>query len=172
MSPLEFVVALTALAAVPHLLPAQRSVPITRGMVITRSVRITPGSWRIRAAASLDSAVITIRGDDITVDFGGATLEGSPVTADPDQAAGVAIRIEGGHHVTIRNARVRGYKVGILARGTRGLALLDNDLSYNWKPRLYSLVEHESLVDWLSHHHNEQDEWLRYGPAIYLRDVR
>jgi parallel beta-helix repeat protein len=172
MSPLEFVVALTTLAAVPHLLPAQRSVPITRGMVITRSVRITPGSWRIRAAASLDSAVITIRGDDITVDFGGATLEGSPVTADPDQAAGVAIRIEGGHHVTIRNARVRGYKVGILARGTRGLALLDNDLSYNWKPRLYSLVEHESLVDWLSHHHNEQDEWLRYGPAIYLRDVR
>lgn len=141
-------------------------------MVITHSVRITPGTWRIAAPASLDSAVITVRGDNVVIDFGGATLEGLPANADPDQAAGVAIRIEGGGNVTIRNARVRGYKVGILARGTHHLSLLDNDLSYNWKPRLYSLVEHESLVDWLSHHHNEQDEWLRYGPAIYLTDVR
>jgi len=46
---------------------------------------------------------------------------------------------------------------------TRGLWLIDNDLSYNWKPRLYSVIEHESLIDWLSFHHNEKDEWLRYG---------
>lgn len=74
--------------------------------------------------------------------------------------------------MTIKNARVRGYKVGVLARGTRRLLLLDNDLSYGWKPRLFSLVEHESLADWLSYHHNEQDEWLRFGAAAYLADVR
>src|SRR5207247_2983301 len=28
-----------------------------------------------------------------------------------------------------------------------------------------------SLVDWLSFHHNEKDEWLRFGAAIYLQDV-
>jgi parallel beta-helix repeat protein len=140
-------------------------------MVITNSVRIVPDTYRFTAPGALDSAVITIRGDNITVDFAGSILEGSPVTANPDAAAGVAIRIEGGHNVTIRNARIRGYKVGILARGTRGLRVFDNDISYNWKPRLYSIVEHESLVDWLSHHHNENDEWLRYGPAIYLSDV-
>lgn len=167
------VLALTASAAASAGAQAKpQGIPITRGMVITRSVRIAAGTWRVAAPASLDSAVITVRGDDITVDFAGASLEGSPLAADPDQAAGVAIRIDGGRNVTIRNAHVRGYKVGILARGTHDLSLLDNDLSYNWKPRLYSLVEHESLVDWLSHHHNEQDEWLRYGPAIYLSDVR
>src|SRR6266516_1078550 len=46
------------------------------------------------------------------------------------------------------------------------------DLSHTWKPRLFSLLEHESLVDWLSFHHNENNEWLRFGAAIYLQDVK
>ena len=51
------------------------------------------------------------------------------------------------------------------------LTLLDNDLSYNWKPRLYSGIVKESLIDWLDYHQNEKDEWLRYGAGIYLADV-
>jgi nitrous oxidase accessory protein NosD len=115
--------------------------------------------------------VITVRGDNITLDFAGASMEGTPIDANPDSATGVAIRVDGGRNVRILNARIRGYKVGILARGTRGLSLIDNDLSYNWKPRLYSVIEHESLIDWLSFHHNEKDEWLRYGAGAYLSDV-
>lgn len=171
MASLRLLAVVTALAAAPHMLAAQHTVPITPGMVITHSVRITPGTYRIAAPASLDSALVTVRGDDIIVDFSGAALEGSALTDDPDKATGVAIRVEDGHHVTIRNARVRGYRVAVMARGTHDLSVLDSDLSYNWKPRLYSLVEHESLADWLSHHHNEHDEWLRYGAAIYLSDV-
>lgn len=140
-------------------------------MVITQSTRIVPKTYRLAAPMSLDSAVIMIRGDDITVDFQGATLEGMAPETDPDRATGVAIRVEGGRNVRILNARIRGYRVGILARGTHDLALIGNDVSYTWKPRLFSLIEHESLVDWLSYHHNENDEWLRYGAAIYLEDV-
>ncbi|HEX6575008.1 MAG TPA: NosD domain-containing protein [Gemmatimonadaceae bacterium] len=151
---------------------AQHSVRLTRGMVITHSVRIAPDTYRIPASESPDSAVITIRGDNIVVDFAGSTLEGIAPSLDPDQAKGVAVRIEGGSSVRIRNANIRGYKIGILARGTRALHLTDNNLSYNWKPRLYSGVEHESLMDWLSHHNNEKDEWMRYGAAIYLSDVK
>jgi parallel beta-helix repeat protein len=55
--------------------------------------------------------------------------------------------------------------------GTRDLVIEDADLSRQWKPRLYSLVEHESLVDWLSFHRNEEGEWLRFGAAIYLDSV-
>lgn len=106
---------------------------------------------------------IIIRGNDVTVDFRGKTLEGGPTDT--------AIIVEGGTNITILNVRIRGYKVGILARGTRGLTLRNNDLS-NWRPRLFSLVEHESLVDWLSFHHNENDEWLRFGAAVYLSDVK
>src|SRR5215217_3206358 len=148
------------------------TIELRPGLVITRSVRVAPKTYRLAAPTSLDSAVIIVRGDDITVDFGGATLDGAPTGADPDAGAGVAIHIDGGRNVRVRNARVRGYKIAIVARGTRGLSLVDNDLSDNWKPRLFSLVEHESLVDWLSFHHNEKDEWLRFGAAAYLADVR
>ena len=135
-------------------------------------MRIAPGTYRLPAHPSPDSALIIIRGNNIEVDFSGVVLEGIAPAADPDGAQGVAIRIEGGRNVQVRNARIRGYKIGILARGTSGLRLTNNDLSHNWKPRLFSLVEHESLVDWLSFHHNERREWMRFGAAIYLDSVR
>ncbi len=142
------------------------------GMIITRSTRLAPGQYRLIAPSSLDSAVITVRGDDITLDLRGVTLLGADPASDPDQGSGVAIRVEGGRNVRVIGARIRGYKVAIMARGTRALSLENNDLSNNWKPRLFSVVEHESLADWLSYHHNEKDEWLRFGAAAYLVDVK
>ena len=169
--PLAWLIAATPLAGQAR----RRTLPnvvLRPGLVITRSVRVVPRTYRLGAPASLDSAVLTIRGNDVTVDFAGALLEGLDPAADPDLAQGVAIRVEGGRGIRILHARVRGYRVGILARGTRDLALVDDDVSYTWKPRLFSLIEHESLVDWQSFHHNEHDEWLRWGAAFYLADVR
>ena len=140
-------------------------------MVITMSTRFRPGTYRLPAPAHNDSAVIVVRGDSITVDLTGVVLEGMAPGSDPDLASGVAIRVEGGRDVRIVGARIRGYKIGILARGTRGLEIRGSNLSHNWKPRLFSLVEHESLVDWLSFHNNEGNEWLRFGAAIYLDNV-
>ena len=143
-------VALSVLALLTGLPPAaaavqQRArldVPLRPGLVITSSLRIRPGTYLLPAPVSPDSAVIVIRGDNITVDFQGAVLEGTAQDTPPDQAAGVAIRIDGGANVRLEHATVRGYKVGILARGTTGLALSGNDVSHNWKPRLFSLAEH------------------------------
>jgi hypothetical protein len=141
------------------------------GLVITKSTRFRPGTYRMLAPAHGDSALIVVRGDSLTIDLTGVVLEGMPPGSDPDLAAGVAIRIDGGRNVRIVGARIRGYKIGILARGTRGLEVRGSNLSHNWKPRLFSLVEHESLVDWLSFHNNEANEWLRFGSAIYLDNV-
>ena len=142
------------------------------GLVITTSVRVKPGVYRIRASSSLDSALITIRGDNIVVDMRGVVLIGTPESETPDAARGVAVAIDGGDHAHITGLRARGYFVGIRAKGTRALELTDNDLSHNWKPRLFSLVEHESLADWLSYHKNEHSEWQRFGAGIYLEDVK
>lgn len=150
---------------------APRALPLTPGMVITESVRIRPGVYRLPAPSSLDSALIVVRGQGVVVDMRGVRLEGTATDADPDQAAGVAVRIDGGDGVELRGATIRGYRIAVLARGTRRLTLRDNDLSHNWKPRLFSQVGHESLVDWLSFHQNEKREWMRFGAAIYLEDV-
>lgn len=137
-------------------------------MVITHSVRIRPGHYLAPAG---DSAALTIRGSNITVNLGGVELIGDSDREHPDRFTGVAIRIDGGRNVTLRGVDVRGYKVGILARGVARLTLVDNNLSYNWRPRLYSGIEKESLIDWLDYHQNDKDEWLRYGAGIYLADV-
>src|SRR5712691_12857543 len=144
----------------------QAPIELQPGMIITQSGRVVAKTYRFAGPP------IIVRGDNIAVDVGGATLEGTDPHADPDQARDTAIVIDGGSNIRIVKANIHGYKVGILARGTRQLTLRNNDLSDNWKPRLFSLVEHESLVDWLSFHHNEKDEWLRFGAAIYLQDVK
>ncbi len=159
-------------AATVAALPAQQVVITPHaGLIITRSVRVRPGVYMLRANQSLDSALITIRGRNIVVDMRGVVLRGASTGAAPDEGRGVAIRVEGGEHVRIEGLRARGYRVGILARGTHGLDLINNDVSHSWKPRLFSVVEHESLNDWLSYHHNEQSEWLRFGAGIYLDRV-
>ena len=144
---------------------------LKRGLVITKSTRITPKSYRLTAATSLDSALIVVKGDNITLDLTGVTINGAEPFSDPDRFAGVAIRVEGGKHVTITGGTIHGFRVGIMARNTKTLTIADANLSYTWKPRLYSTVEHESLADWLSFHHNEQKEWLRFGAALYLDGV-
>lgn len=163
-------VAITLAGARPA--AAQPTVRLVPGMVITRSVRIAPGTYRFPAPDALDTSLVTVRGSDLTLDLRGVTIEGLAPGSDPDRAVGVALRIAGGHDVTVRGGTIRGYRVAVLARDVRHLALAEMDLSHNWKPRLWSGIEHESLVDWLSYHKNEGDEWLRYGAAVYLAGVR
>lgn len=158
-----------ALAMMPPA-TAQDTTTIRAGLVIARNTTFRPGAYRIQSAR-LDTPVITVRGSNIDLDLSGVELIGSPETAAPDRYRGVAILIDGGEHVSIRNAKIRGFKVGILARNVKDLRLSGNDVSRNWKQRLYSRVEKESLVDWMSYHHNEADEWLRYGAGIYLTDI-
>ena len=157
-----------SLLAGPLAAQALPRIPFRPGMVVTRSAAVVPGVY---VAPRGDSAAITVRGDGIVLDLTGVELVGRIDRTRPDSFAGVAVAIDGGRHVTVRGARIRGYKTAILARGTAGLFLFDNDLSHNWRPRLYSGVEHESLVDWLTYHRNENDEWLRYGAGIYLAGV-
>ena len=158
-----------ALTATPASTP-ERAVAIRSGIVIDYTTTLRRGTYRI-ASTGVDAPVLTIRGSNIDLDLSGVELIGSPESATPDQYKGLAILIDGGEHVSIRNARIRGFKVGILARNVKDLRLSGNDVSRNWKQRLYSRVEKESLVDWMSYHQNEKDEWLRYGAGIYLTDI-
>lgn len=159
------------LSSTPAPVIAQTVLPFTPGMVVTASARVEPGTYRVPGPASLDSALIVVRGDDVVLDLSGVRLEGIAEDVDPDLATGVALRVDGGRNITVRGGTLRGYRFGILARGTRGLHLVENDLSYGWKPRLFSQLSHESLLDWLSFHNNESREWMRFGAAVYLEDV-
>ena len=98
--------------------------PVTPGMVITSTQALPPG---VHVAASPDAAhpAITIRGSNITVDFSHVTLQGTLTGRDPDTFAGLAVLVDGGENVTIRNLTARGYKIGVLARRTRRLHITE-----------------------------------------------
>ncbi|MDX1407800.1 MAG: right-handed parallel beta-helix repeat-containing protein, partial [Saprospiraceae bacterium] len=136
--------------------------------VITSSSVFVPGVYQLAADVQMDTSVLTIRGNDLILDFSGVVLDGSQ-GMQPDAFAGIGIRIVDSRNVTIRNLTVKGYKIGLYAEGVDGLVLEDCDLSYNFRQRLGSKWDREALGDWLYYHDNENDEWFRYGAAVYLK---
>ncbi len=144
--------------------------PLVQGMRITKSVKIKKGVYKIDAPADTARTVILITGNNIVVDFNNAELTGSNKAKKPDEYSGVAILISGGKNITIKNLKARQYKVVVLARNVEKLTLDNCDFSYNYRPYLNSTREKEDISDWMSYHHNEKDEWLRYGAAMYLRN--
>jgi nitrous oxidase accessory protein NosD len=144
-------------------------IDLRAGLVVDHPVRVRPGTYRL-ASPGLDRPALVIRGSDITVDLTGVTIEGADPGAEPDTLRGLAVLVDHASRVTIKGGAIRGYKVGILARRSPRLRVTESDLSYNWKPHLLSGIEQENQADWLSYHNNEQDEWLRYGAAIYLSE--
>ena len=153
-------------------------ITLTQNLVISQSCTVKKERYVLKADAQnyLTPAgtntivpVITIEGDGITVDFNEAELVSTAAADRPDLFTGLAIRVKG-KFVTLKNARIRGFKVALLAENASSLRLENCDFSYNYRPRLHSIREREDFSDWLSYHQNEKDEWLRYGAAVYLKN--
>jgi len=144
-------------------------IELTKGMIISSSVKVKKGNYRLNGYDSLNRPVIMIKGDNITVDFDDALLQGSIDKQLPNQFYGLALLIKG-NNITLKNARVTAYKVAIIAEGCTNLRIENSDFSYNYRQQLHSGWLHEDVSDWMSFHHNENDEWLRYGAGIYLKD--
>ena len=141
---------------------------LTKGLKISRSIKVKKQSYTFDASATMEQGVIVIEGNNITVDFNNAILKSAKKI--PDEFIGVAVFIKGGNNITIKNLKASGYKVAVMARNVSNLTIDNCDLSYNYRQHLNSTQEKEDIADWLSHHQNEKDEWLRYGAAMYLRD--
>ncbi|MCS6917026.1 MAG: right-handed parallel beta-helix repeat-containing protein [Chitinophagales bacterium] len=144
-------------------------VVLDRGLRITRSCTIQAGEYVLDASPDLNEAVVVIEGEDIVVDFQQAVLRSSLPVTQPDRFQGVAILIRNSRRITLRHARIHGYKVAIRAENVEHLVIEHCDLSYNYRQRLNSTPFREDISDWLSFHQNENDQWLRYGAALYLR---
>jgi len=153
-------------------------ISLVSGMSITQSCRVRSNTYVLPGSKSdvfepptdlrRTAPVLVISGTDITVDFQGAELNGAPAKQLPNQFYGLGILIKG-KNIVLKNAKIRGFKLAILADSIAGLVLENCDVSYNYRPKLYSGREHEAFSDWLSYHQNERDEWLRFGAGIYLR---
>ncbi|MHC4768441.1 MAG: right-handed parallel beta-helix repeat-containing protein, partial [Planctomycetota bacterium] len=116
------------------------------------------------------NGVIHITADGVTVDFGGQVLHGAE-QGTPDTFSGTGVRIKG-RDITLRGARISGFKAGIHARLCNKLLIEDCDVSGNFCQRLRSTPAREDPSDWLRPHANDNNEWLsNYGAGIYIEDT-
>ena len=80
--------------------------------MITQSVRIKPGTYEF--ADPEGKGAVRIEADNVTVDFQGATLQSCDIAkAKRDTLKGFGINVQGRKNVTIKNAKVYGYKYNI-----------------------------------------------------------
>src|SRR5690348_15326783 len=100
----------------------QKQIDLTPRLLISKSTAVATRIYRIPSDEKLEHPAIEIRGDNLTVDFHGATLEGTPVETEPNNRKGLGLLVHG-NNVTIKNLHVRGYKVGLIARDCSGLKL-------------------------------------------------
>ena len=138
------------------------------GTRITRSctVRLPGRALRDRSG----KGAVRIVGDGLVVDFAGEHLGGAPAKRTADEFEGVGIWVRG-RDITLRNARVSGYKIGIRASASDGLVLEDCDVSGNFRQRLASTPQAESDSDWLWPHENDDNEWAeKYGAGVWIED--
>jgi parallel beta-helix repeat protein len=160
-------IAILLLILLPVRNTAQERAPV-KEMLITSSTRLPGGVFELSGQDKMP--VITISGKDIILDGNHTFLSGSPGIDRPDEYTGIAIRIlPGSKNITIRNLNIRGYKIAIRADSVDALRIENCNLSFNYRQQLKSDLLREDISDWMSFHHNENDEWARYGAAIYLR---
>src|SRR5215213_7201263 len=129
-------------------------IPLSKGMIIRSSVKIARAGYKINGSDSLRQGVITIDGNNITVDFNGAELRGSNDKTFPNEFYGCAVIIRPGKNITIKNANIRGFKVAVMGRGVENLTIQNCNFSYNYRQKLYSNRLREDVSDWMSYHHN------------------
>jgi parallel beta-helix repeat protein len=150
----------------------ERALPEIRidrdNIVVNQSVRIKPGRYVV--ADRDGNGVLQIAADDIVVDFGKATLESRKNASDgaKDEYDGTGIAISGRKNVTVKNARVYGYRFNLRATDSRELVIEDSDFSHS---RAQRISQNGQPIDiFLDIRH--PDEWREYGAAIWLENCR
>jgi hypothetical protein len=140
--------------------------------VLTESCRVVIPAGTVIPDEAGDG-VIQIRTDGITVEFAPgpdgspSSLAGAVIDDNWDTLTGVGVRVEHASGVTLRNLRVHGYKVGVLATHADGLTIESADLSDNYRQRLKSTPLREDPTDWLFPHDNDERQWVtQHGAAL------
>lgn len=109
------------------------NIRLEKGMVISESVTIVKDIYKINSDAKLEDPAILIKGENIVIDFQGATLKGSNDKNLPNEYYGEGILVEG-ENIEIKNLTVRKYETGLKANGVKKLKISNSDFSNNFRP--------------------------------------
>lgn len=136
---------------------------------IERSCRVVIAEDAVIADADGDG-VIHIVADDVTVEFAeSSVLRGRGLHFDDHLIGGIGVRIDGRRGVTLRGARVEGFKIGVLASGCDGLVIEDARLDHLYRPRLESTPRRADEADRLRLG-GAEPAWRALGAGVVVED--
>lgn len=158
----------------------QETGPATPGAVLLVSpgddlLALPPGAYHLPPVGPEGrSGVLRLEGlRDEVVDLSGLDLRGAPEGTDPDERAGWGVVLVDCIGVTLRGARLGGYKACVVLEGCEDVTLEDLEFDGWFARRLRSSVAAEDAADRLHPHANDEDEWLLdHGAAISATDCR
>lgn len=146
-----------------------KEIRLKKGMTINKSMVIAHDIYKINGENNIENPILIIEGNNIVVDFNGATLQGSTDKKMPNDFYGLGILIKNGQNITIKNLTIKGFKWGILATEVDSLQIDQVNLSYNYRPRLKSTPQKKMPTDARSYNQLNNDKWLEYGSGVYLK---
>ncbi len=156
----------------PLLAPSPAALPQDPRIVVDGDDTIVESSCTLVFEAAVEDrdgslpGVVRIVAPDVTVTCEGTLNGANGQPPDAYRGVGIVVAAEG---VTLRDARVAGFRVGIQAERADGLVIEDADVSDNFRQRLGSTPEREDPSDWLWPHDNDAGEWIeRYGAGIHV----
>lgn len=153
-----------ALALAPAVALAQDTIGLSQGQVISKSVRIVPGE-RVVLSAPSSASCITVKGENITVDFGGAYVRGDKdVFHNRENFEGVGLLIDGCRNITIRNAHIQGFRFNVKIVNSQNVRLENCDLSFSRAIRM--MRDGQQLDTFLNLRDN--NAWRGYGAAVWV----
>lgn len=121
------------------------------------------------------NGVIHVIADGVRIRFSDDSdkrgLNGAAKGTPWDELRGIGIVVDGRMNVTIENAQVHRFKVGILARSADGLVVEGCDVSEGYARHLKSTPAAEDSSDWLFPHRNDDREWVsQHGAGICVEE--
>ncbi|MCB8933114.1 MAG: right-handed parallel beta-helix repeat-containing protein [Fimbriimonadaceae bacterium] len=136
-------------------------IPLGRGTTrIRQSGRLRPDHHAVPGSNARPA--LAIQGEDIDLDLEGSVLSGAE--GEQDSFEGVGIQVQNARNVTIRNARVHGYRFNLHAEGCNGLRLINCDFSGS---RAECLREGGEILDkWLEI--RDLGFWRTTGAGMWL----
>ena len=113
-------------------------------------------------------AAFTVQQSDQVLDFAGSRLLGTRAS-DEERYSGIGIEFSHCKNLTIRNLRVRGYRINVLLSDCEGVRLENCDCSGSHAERI--LDDNGQPVDKFLTLRDVQ-AWREYGAGIWIRDSR
>ncbi|HVT13377.1 MAG TPA: right-handed parallel beta-helix repeat-containing protein [Fimbriimonadaceae bacterium] len=143
---------------------AQDTIGLSPGLVITKSANVVPNE-RLVLPPGPSSNCITVKGNDITIDFAGAYVRGDKdVYHNRENFDGVGLLIDGCKNVTIKNGHFEGFRFNVKIVNSDNVRL--ENCEVNFSRAIPMLKDHQTLDTFMNLRDNSV--WRTYGAGIWI----